>query len=99
MNDTETLKRLAMGIRCKHKMIHSDPDRGGRHAALCGARLMQAQRLVKRGEWVAWVNANAPVTYSQARKYMLIAKRFPEWTKEIDLKSVANLFSDIFCEA
>lgn len=99
MTDHEKLRRLAIEICVKHKMIHSDPDHGASHAAKCGAKLMEAQRIVRRGEWVAWVNANAPVTYSQARKYMLVARRFPELTKEIDLQSVMHLFSDIFCGA
>lgn len=92
----DKLRTLKIEIRVNHKRMHSDPDNAVTHAARCGAKLIEAQRLVKRGEWVAWVNTHAQVSYSRARLYMRLAKAFPELTKEIDFKNVMHIFSQHF---
>lgn len=73
---TQALRSLAREIQDEHLMCEQAAESAVEHAIKCGELLIEAKTQVKHGEWLPWLEANAPEHYGadswarQAQKYM-----------------------------
>jgi hypothetical protein len=77
-------KQLVPQIKAEHRAVVEALESGLDHAIRCGEYLSQARKLIRRGEWEAWVEANCEFGVRTARNYMTVFRRKDELPKRED---------------
>lgn len=77
-------KQLVPQIKAEHRAVVEALESGLDHAIRCGEYLAQARKLIRRGEWEAWVEANCEFGVRTARNYMTVFRRKDELPKRED---------------
>lgn len=69
----EQAKELLPKIKAEHEAAKKDLESGLEHAIKCGKYLSEAKKLVKHGEWEAWVKANCDFSLRTASNYRKVS--------------------------
>lgn len=77
-------KQLIPQIKAEHRAVVEALESGLDHAIRCGEHLAKARKLIRRGEWEAWVEANCEFGVRTARNYMTVFRRKDELPKRED---------------
>jgi len=71
-------KQFVPQIRAEHRAVVEALEGGLKHAISCGKYLTKARKLIRRGAWEQWVEANCPFSVRTARNYLTVFRRRAE---------------------
>jgi hypothetical protein len=87
-----TTATIAEQINEQHRLGCACAETAVRHAIRCGELLIEQQRIVGRGGWVAWIAQHCEFRYSTATRYIAAAKRA---ATGVAIHSLSALFHEI----
>src|SRR5262249_9250751 len=71
-------KQLVPQIKAEHKAVVEALEGGLKHAIGCGKYLDKARKLIRRGAWEGWVEANCPFSIRTPTNYPTVVRRRAE---------------------
>jgi len=78
-------RQLVPQIKAEHRAVVEALESGLKHAIGCGKYLDKARKLIRRGAWEAWIEANCPFSIRTARNYLRVFRRRGELPKLEDI--------------